>query len=263
VCGEYSPARRFHNIRHTVHPHVCGEYVSAYYGFADYLRFIPTCVGNTSLATTARHVVVGSSPRVWGIPSSPCWLWWFCRSTPRVWGILSLSLCALSGVTVHPHVCGEYVRIHTLLQRDRHGSSPRVWGILARRQPIVRALLRFIPTCVGNTPTAIALSISNSVHPHVCGEYDCKIIIDTHPSRFIPTCVGNTMEGRLLHLPSHGSSPRVWGILFQHFLNFLNFHGSSPRVWGIRHYVTLSASGHLRFIPTCVGNTNLEATSKA
>ena len=112
-----------------VHPHVCGEYFIALPYHAKQRRFIPTCVGNTYVAHFLRGLFSGSSPRVWGI------------------------LCFYSVVeykqTVHPHVCGEYASLF-IGRKSPSGSSPRVWGI--RIHPRCRRLLlRFIPTCVGNT----------------------------------------------------------------------------------------------------------------
>ena len=157
-----------------VHPHVCGEYVLAEprrhdhdgspprvwgippigYHLAPSRRFTPTCVGNTPICchrpvkrsvhphVCGEYVVVtapggvrpGSPPRVWGILASR-------RRDPRIYA-------------VHPHVCGEYGPL--LLRRPSTGGSPpRVWGILARVKRADQAI-RFIPTCVGNTPGASA-----------------------------------------------------------------------------------------------------------
>ena len=132
------------------------------------------------------------------------------------------------------------------------GSSPRAWGILLAFDPETHAT-RFIPTCVGNTPSWRSPSVAATVHPHVRGEY-----LRSSPWR-----------GRRV-----GSSPRAWGILWEsaapwYAIRFIptcvgntervrhtlaDACGSSPRAWGIRSDATFQ---HLlcRFIPTCVGNT--------
>src|SRR2546425_961090 len=71
---------------------------------------------------------------------------------------------------------------------------------------------RFIPTCVGNTPTAVRHCGETTVHPHMRGEHEATQGADTEGigssphawgthseqtetitgQRFIPTCVGNT-----------------------------------------------------------------------
>ena len=52
-------------------------------------------------------------------------------------------------LAVHPHVRGEYIRMHCIAFGE-FGSSPRAWGIRGWKghNPI---MTRFIPTCVGNT----------------------------------------------------------------------------------------------------------------
>ena len=56
-------------------------------------------------------------------------------------------------MAVHPHVCGEYSFL---------AISPN-------------RLLRFIPTCVGNTRSDIHVADDGTVHPHVCGEYEINL----------------------------------------------------------------------------------------
>ncbi len=75
-------------------------------------------------------------------------------------------------------------------------------------------------------------------------------------ARFIPTCVGNTAGQTAFHneYPVH---PHVCGEHLE--LDALGAHrgGSSPRVWGTRLLLLLYSYG-FRFIPTCVGNTELK-----
>ena len=92
------------------------------------------------------------------------------------------------------------------------GSSPRVWGTLLK---LLRGCgnIRFIPTCVGNSPQVISPDNPLAVHPHVCGELaiaaiDGWKVAGSSPRvwgtlfhsnhspenmRFIPTCVGNSL----------------------------------------------------------------------
>ena len=193
----------------SVHPHVRGEYPSRTslssrpfgsspraWGIlpggpqhADHLRFIPTCVGNTSSlgvtrATSSVHPHVrgeyrefnqrvragdGSSPRAWGIRVGATDHVEQVRFIPTCVG--NTSLCPLRGRrrTVHPHVRGEYA-VSNGRSRTSGGSSPRAWGIHDPR-PRPRASSRFIPTCVGNTPCLAAPCQTVPVHPLVRGEY--------------------------------------------------------------------------------------------
>ena len=173
--------------------------------------------------------------------------------------------------TVHPHACGEY-RMKAGAMHWNGGSSPRVWGIRQpwpRRRPSVR----FIPTRVGNTRSTAGVKSLYPVHPHACGEY---------------------AHGRAYEQEHLGSSPRVWGILWNNThnriqtrfiptrvgntcstsaeawacavhphacgeylarrLRIVPVSGSSPRVWGILGQLPKRHNG-LRFIPTRVGNT--------
>ncbi len=254
----------------SVHPHVCGEYAEVALqlpllagspprvwgirdGFPFWLlgrRFTPTCVGNTSrnllrpaAAAVHPHVcgeyicavsplpcLLGSPPRVWGIldpqklPASPH------RFTPTCVGNTSRSLSRTRTISVHPHVCGEYL----IRGNNGHmgiGSPPRVWGIRASRFKSLRETgspprvwgirsdrltfhgnLRFTPTCVGNTYLPSVRARLLAVHPHVCGEY-------------------------LIEAASEAST-----------------YGSPPRVWGILSHQLVSTAS-CRFTPTCVGNT--------
>src|SRR5271157_4842673 len=70
------------------------------------IRFIPTCVGNTTL-TFAFQDVREVHPHVCGeyyIVNIPMDV--LIGSSPRVWGILLRSCRDRSRRTVHPHVCG-------------------------------------------------------------------------------------------------------------------------------------------------------------
>ena len=174
-------------------------------------------------------------------------------------------------MTVHPHVRGEYDLL--VPEEDvEDGSSPRAWGILSAID-LSSESLRFIPTCVGNTPSLFAGSCVYPVHPHVRGEYSafhgCTgqtrgssprawgipwiLAYSNDKYRFIPTCVGNTANSVVISPPA-AVHPHVRGeydAVRRHMVHGL---GSSPRAWGIR-YVWSAAMQLDGFIPTCVGNT--------
>ena len=158
-----------------------------------------------------RAAMPGSSPHAWGI-HIPCPdLEAYPRFIPTCVGN-TRQCCFGSGQTpVHPHMRGEYGDSFFYAGTD-DGSSPHAWGI--RQQVSSRgALLRFIPTCVGNTIIKRTKNNGYSVHPHMRGEY--AVAAGTHqlglgssphawgirhtsvhnipPSGFIPTCVGNTL----------------------------------------------------------------------
>ena len=161
--------------RHPVHPHMRGEYSlilpfgSMRIGSSPHAwgirnewstrqthsRFIPTCVGNTlsflffAPLITVRRPFVGSSPHAWGIPFFISPISSFVRFIPTCVGNTFPSLIFLPLRPVHPHMRGEYFRVN-IGYNAALGSSPHAWGILL--SPLSRrSLLRFIPTCVGNT----------------------------------------------------------------------------------------------------------------
>ena len=86
-------------------------------------------------------------------------------------------------------MCGEYFS-DNYLSGAIPGSSPHVWGIRCQTLKTI-TVVRFIPTCVGNTSLAQHKASRTRVHPHMCGEYD-----------------GGSVSGE----GNWGSSPHVWGI---------------------------------------------------
>ena len=182
-------------------------------------RFIPTCVGNMKKSLRV-FIIYPVHPHVCGkhtigsmALSKPY------GSSPRVWGTFVSQTLARNAASVHPHVCGEH----------------------AYRQRLLRMIVRFIPTCVGNMKNVGSLSaplIGSS--PRVWGT--CLLFGDRHGlGRFIPTCVGNMHAFHVSARVVAGSSPRVWGTC-------LAVHDIAVVV---------------RFIPPCVGNIHLKAFCKA
>ena len=198
--------------------------------FQGIRRFIPTCVGNTGHAfVNFRHVPVhphmrgeygtdsgigqlkgGSSPHAWGILPGCIDLQLPYRFIPTCVGNTQAREHHDRGLTVHPHMRGEYAR-QTRCLRELSGSSPHAWGIHAQGLAVV-VPGRFIPTCVGNTTPSPPCLRPKPVHPHMRGEYNtiatlsqaeagssphawgipCPLAGRQRAGRFIPTCVGNT-----------------------------------------------------------------------
>ena len=152
------------------------------------------------------------------------------------------------------------------------GSSPRMWGTRTAWS-FSSAVVRFIPTHVGNTADTWQSSCQLTVHPHACGEhYRINRIghrrsgssprmwgtLPPHGSRnsgyrFIPTHVGNTLRLVRGHI-STAVHPHACGEHLNRKCRKYGGIGSSPRMWGtlsIRSWMEIKS----RFIPTHVGNT--------
>ena len=205
VCGEIGcDCRQAH--RATVHPHVCGEII--WVATPDRRgRFTPTCVGKSRCQVVVRTRTV--HPHVCGEIAAADHRTWAFGSPPRVWG----NHCDRSGVytarrftptcvgksdrgalyrrdAVHPHVCGEISAWQTA---RRHGSPPRVWGILSPR-------LDFVyrhgspPRVWGNPRGRQAEHATSGSPPRVWGNHRAR------GASYAPV----------------GSPPRVWGIASCH-----------------------------------------------
>ena len=258
-------------------------------------RFIPTCVGNSNYSfiqdnnlSVHPHVCgelsyycecsincIGSSPRVWGTHACRLAPSFISRFIPTCVGNSVYRTTPVLRSPVHPHVCGELLvtapKIHIWI-----GSSPRVWGTLMNGEHAPSGS-RFIPTCVGNSEYTCQPEHPETVHPHVCGELHLKefmasIGYGSSPRvwgtqklrhrplwrhRFIPTCVGNSKIIGIV-LFQFSVHPHVCGELSTMVGESGAFHGSSPRVWGTRIPGVVDID-RARFIPTCVGNSNLMA----
>ncbi len=242
--------QKYHVLLFSVHPHACGEH-----------------------QPPADHAVhsSGSSPRMWGTHHRPGCRHGRHRFIPTHVGNTSTCSSNHSRRTVHPHACGEHPDVLWLLG-DVIGSSPRMWGTLARRLVSAQEV-RFIPTHVGNTLTCARADTMFSVHPHACGEHWSPVAPVTawtgssprmwgtrqqensslRSSRFIPTHVGNTRAApaRPDPAPVH---PHACG---EHEITSFSpslLDGSSPRMWGTR-VMGACRDRYGRFIPTHVGNT--------
>ena len=116
-------------------------------------RFTPTCVGNTQRSWEEETGPIGSPPRAWGIPLLSKLFGLGGRFTPTCVGNTIQRFQDLRRRAVHPHVRGEYDQL-ALQSRLCIGSPPRAWGIQSTTCSYSR-LLRFTPTCVGNTKGVI------------------------------------------------------------------------------------------------------------
>ena len=151
----------------TVHPHACGERFQSKSSAALTIgssprmwgthaesgnltfdaRFIPTHVGNAYTGKAGRSIfsvhphacgerrdlcsisilAIGSSPRMWGTlrligPNA-----FVERFIPTHVGNATHGKMIGSAVTVHPHACGERIKV-TGGNYSEYGSSPRMWG---------------------------------------------------------------------------------------------------------------------------------------
>ena len=212
------------------------------------------------------------SPRLWGIHTIMTMRILAFRFIPTPVGHTYLCQISTALPPVHPHACGAYIHCTDLLH-TLHGSSPRLWGILARH--IVSAYsLRFIPTPVGHTFLNAKNSAKHPVHPHACGAYiksktDIQLV-----NRFIPTPVGHTSQRAVGENDNLGSSPRLWGIPIRYsttrrqhrFIPTPVGHTAAesclssalavhPHACGAYERNTLDSNTKQRFIPTPVGHT--------
>ncbi len=251
-------------------PHAWGT-LSLTQGSPKPSRFIPTCVGNTvspapgvppapvhphmrgehALSTVKVSQPFGSSPHAWGTLRRHRGPYAGGRFIPTCVGNTIPTGRKSPTTPVHPHMRGEHI-MRKKTPGTGTGSSPHAWG--TQTSPTTdRGVVRFIPTCVGNTRSSMAAPARPPVHPHMRGEHCAPEASSaarygssphawgTHACRrrrlarlrFIPTCVGNTVR--------IGQAPK-------------RLFGSSPHAWGTRAH---RRPGHhlVRFIPTCVGNT--------
>ncbi len=191
----------------------------------------------------------GSSPRLWGtLDSGISFLEGF-RFIPTPVGNTSWPSWPPARPPVHPHACGEH-GCGAWPTRTASGSSPRLWGTPRRRKEIAVAN-RFIPTPVGNTLFLTPLILSLAVHPHACGEHSQIPLNQFQAdgssprlwgtlglpggigdaSRFIPTPVGNT-SARCMGIRAGTVHPHACGEHLKIRPPFPETFGSSPRLWG-------------------------------
>jgi len=169
----------------------------------------------------------------------------------------------------HPHACGEK-GIKETLDGMGVGSSPRVWGEVARQRltcsiagssprvwgeaPRTRRMIvvtRIIPTRVGRRASTSAGCAVRADHPHACGEKKASPSARDELQRIIPTRVGrraDTGAGQ----GQGADHPHACGEKHAESVTAKKTTGSSPRVWGEAERA-LGAALNSRIIPTRVG----------
>ena len=159
------------------------------------------------------------------------------------------------------------------LNTTRIGSSPRTWGT-DDRVPHGDGVRRFIPTYVGNRQNCRSWNTLRSgssprtwgtgritffAHPFVgfiptyVGNRSVRAAWSCRDERFIPTYVGNRSGITRLRIPN-SVHPHVRGEQGDIGRESRCINGSSPRTWGTDTAHVFSP-GHVRFIPTYVGNS--------
>ena len=134
------------------HPHACGDKVITSGIFAIY---------------------AGSSPRVWGQGAAVGHGVGRCGIIPTRVGTRIAVENPYFQSGNHPHACGDKDRLRQD-GRKRVGSSPRVWGQVHFFVPL-RPVDGIIPTRVGTSFPTVAVSPSQTDHPHACGDKQHKV----------------------------------------------------------------------------------------
>ena len=129
-------------------------------------------------------------------------------SSPRVWGQVTPETLAHTDGGIIPTRMGTSRSLSSLSTLDK-GSSPRVWGQESVWLSIIR-MTRIIPTRMGTSICFSSCPVGCRDHPHAYGDKDSK--------RFFPE-------------PTAGSSPRVWGQVYDIYF-LLNCLGIIPTRMG-------------------------------
>ena len=155
------------------------------------VRFTPTCVGNTSTRLKRTACLCGSPPPAWGTQTCVCHSLCGFRFTPTCVGNTGESASGERPSSVHTHLRGEHPMSY-VTDVSSFGSPPPAWGT---QQPAHwhLSVLRFTPTCVGNTfPPFWPVASHCGSPPPAWGTLMYSSALDVS-LRFTPTCVGNTM----------------------------------------------------------------------
>ena len=166
-------------------------------------------------------------------------------------GTSTYPYCFLRVSEDHPHAYGDKA-LHLLSCALSLGSSPRVWGQACYVCSCCFAV-GIIPTRMGTSPPTNAIVKRSRDHPHAYGD---KYLLVTFTSAI------------------RGSSPRVWGQVYEAQDNAMNYRiiptrmgtrwskadkttsaiGSSPRVWG-QVQDEFASQERRRIIPTRMGTS--------
>ena len=147
-----------------------------------------------------------------------------------------------------------------------------MWGLLV---PLLFAVPddRFTPTYVGTSTTHHDSPWENTVHPHVCGDFEFLAVIlrdlsgspprmwgllhrlcrCTLRRRFTPTYVGTSISTNYQGF-FHQVHPHVCGDFSRQYCNGSDAGGSPPRMWGLQRGRS-SPTRRDRFTPTYVGTS--------
>ena len=137
-----------------------------------------------------------------------CWKITFSRIIPTRMGTSDGIKLAANSVEDHPHAYGD--KSFENPHRPAHsGSSPRVWGQVTP-ETLAHTDGGIIPTRMGTSICFSSCPVGCRDHPHAYGDKDSK--------RFFPE-------------PTAGSSPRVWGQVYDIYF-LLNCLGIIPTRMG-------------------------------
>ena len=236
------------------HPRVCGDY---------------------SLCPWSYPILLGSPPRVRGLPCGIYTSGGVTRITPACAGTTGLRRGSRAVRRDHPRVCGDYWGGNGT-HSSPSGSPPRVRGLLRKlaRRPQGR---RITPACAGTTLFHDAVDFLAEDHPRVCGDYlAVRAAVNKHPGspprvrgllrllrprhhrqRITPACAGTTTRHNLPKVATW-DHPRVCGDYDAHAATISGHAGSPPRVRGLRSACSCAHRPH-RITPACAGTTSRRA----
>ncbi len=226
ACAGCGSATSGTGIRASVHPRVCGLWIS--------IRLFAS-------------LFLGSSPRVRAVGSIPADACAGARFIPACAGCGMLISKSPSSRPVHPRVCGLW---SFPIGKGEHsvGSSPRVRAVECIADCSMQ-IARFIPACAGCGSRTSFVATTSPVHPRVCGLWisirylqlpqcgssprvravEHSILRCLLEQRFIPACAGCGTEKKITYR-RFSVHPRVCGLWVFYFLNYCGCNGSSPRV---------------------------------
>ena len=195
------------------------------------------------------------------------------RYNPACAGTTATPMRAVSGTTIQPRVCGDYLELPFAFE-ELHDTTPRVRGLLQVSR-ICHFSLRYNPACAGTTHHGHGTAAMSSIQPRVCGDYhnllySSSVVGDTTPRvrgllgigqvyrrslRYNPACAGTTSRhSAFCGVPP--IQPRVCGDyemgLPPHFLA----HDTTPRVRGLQA-IYIPRCLQCRYNPACAGTTPL------
>ena len=213
----------------------------------------------------------GSPPRVRGTVKSIIFRFQGLGITPACAGNRYSYQKAAKSTRDHPRVCGEQLRICSILCSDK-GSPPRVRGtVFVENQKFCK--IGITPACAGNSLPMLKLMHLCKDHPRVCGEQEevdmgdraqagspprvrgTAVLFEKARRRsgITPACAGNRRVAQKVEsvLWDH---PRVCGEQVQVKFRRTMSKGSPPRVRGtVSRYAGIPITEGIT--PACAGNS--------